>query len=98
MSDGFYDDWIASDDTSDHYDPIQAHLEGQLEELERKREHQGYYVDFGTIHISKENHDKWFGDGAPAWESKYGLKNPLIKSIVDQLEIDTVELADPDDE
>tara|TARA_R100000458_G_C8014719_1_gene77152 strand:+ start:124 stop:345 length:222 start_codon:yes stop_codon:yes gene_type:complete len=38
MSDGFYDDWIASDDTSDHYDPIQAYLEGQLEELERDRE------------------------------------------------------------
>ena len=38
MSDTFYDDWIASDDTSDHYDPIQAHLEGQLEELERERE------------------------------------------------------------
>ena len=38
MSDGFYDDWIASDDTSDHHDPIQAHLEGQLEELERERE------------------------------------------------------------
>ena len=38
MSDGFYDDWIASDDTSDHYDPIQAHLEGQLEERERERE------------------------------------------------------------
>ena len=38
MSDGFYDDWIASDDTSDHYDPIQAQIEGQLEELERERE------------------------------------------------------------
>ena len=40
MSDGFYDDWIASDDTSDHYDPIQAQIEGQLEELERERERQ----------------------------------------------------------
>jgi hypothetical protein len=38
MSDGFYDDWIATEETHDYHCPIEQQLNARLEELERERE------------------------------------------------------------
>ena len=41
MSDGFYDDWIASEETHDYHCSIEQQMLAQLEELERERETDG---------------------------------------------------------
>jgi hypothetical protein len=41
MSDGFYDDWIAMEETHDHHCPIEQQILSQLEEVERERETDG---------------------------------------------------------